>query len=609
MTNDLAEFSQFTKCFLIAGSNTSENHPIVAMHVFRGLENGAKLIVIDPRKTEMANKADIFLQVPPGYNIPVMNSLLNVIINENLYDKEFVKNNTTGFEYLKESVQDYTPEKVSAMTGVDAELIKAAARMYAEGKPSAILYAMGITQFSHGTGNVWTTSNLAAITGNLGIRGGGVNPLRGQNNVQGACMVGALPTVLASGKPVTDETARKECSDLWCCDVPSKPGIALTVLPENIENGNIKFLWVFGENPVMSDPDSNHFVHAVEHLDFMVAQDIFLSETCLKSDLVLPAAAFAEKEGTFVNTSRRVQLVNKAVDAPGDAKADWEIIVMAAQKLGYEGFDYRDARNIWDEIRTINRAQFGGMDIRRLKDLNGINAPCPNHQHAGTPVLHEGGKFTTPDGKALLIPVIFTEDNKEKGNLEAVWRKKLNIDKDYPMMAGSLDEQASDKFPFIMTTGRYVYQYHTGTMTRKCKSLESGADMFGPAVIEIGLESAKKLGIANGDFIRVFNGRGSIAVRARVMNRIKDNYIFGSFHYWEANVNELTSPEGLDPVCKIPELKVTAVNIEKITESEYLKIQGDKRKQFQTDPGENGGGMSNHVTTEPVRISSIDRGV
>ncbi len=607
MTNDLAEFSQFTKCFLITGSNTSENHPIVAMHVFRGLENGAKLIVIDPRKTEMANKADIFLQVPPGYNIPVMNSLINVIINENLYDKEFVKNNTTGFEYLKESVLDYTPEKVSAMTGIDAELIKAVARMYAENKPSAILYAMGMTQFSHGTGNVWTTSNLAAITGNLGIKGGGVNPLRGQNNVQGACMVGALPTVLASGKPVTDDAARKECSDLWCCDLPSKPGIALTVLPENIENGNIKFLWVFGENPVMSDPDSNHFVHAIAHLDFMVAQDIFLSETCLKSDLVLPAASFAEKEGTFVNTSRRVQLVNKAVDAPGEAKADWEIIVMAAQKLGYEGFDYRDARNIWDEIRTINRAQFGGMDIRRLKDLNGLNAPCPNHQHAGTPVLHEGGKFNTPDGRALLIPVIFTEDNKEKGNLEAEWRKKLNMDKDYPMMAGSLNEKASDKFPFIMTTGRYVYQYHTGTMTRKCRSLESGADMFGPAVIEIGFASSKKLGIINGDFIKVYNDRGSIAVRARVMNRIKDNYIFGSFHYWEANVNELTSPDGLDPVCKIPELKVTAVNIVKITESEYLQIQGEKRSQFQID--HNADEMPHHGMPGSSQISSIDRGI
>jgi len=585
MTNDLAEFSEFTKCFLITGSNTSENHPIVAMHVFRALEKGAKLIVIDPRKTEMANKADIFLQVPPGYNIPVMNSLIHVIINENLYDKEFVANSTKGFEYLKESVQDFSPEAVSKMTGIEADLIVKAARMYAENKPSAILYAMGLTQFSHGTGNVWTTSNLAAITGNLGVKGGGVNPLRGQNNVQGACMVGALPANLASGKSVTDEAARKECNDLWCCEVPSKPGIALTVLPENIENGNIKFLWVFGENPVMSDPDSNHFVHAIEHLDFMVSQDIFLTETGLKSDIVLPAAAFAEKEGTFVNTSRRVQLVNKAVDAPGEAKADWEIISMVAEKLGAEGFDYRDARSIWDEIRTINRAQFGGMDIRRLKDMNGLNAPCPNHQHPGTPVLHEGGKFTTPDGKALLIPVIFTEDNKEKGNLEDQWRKKLNLDKEYPIMAGSLNEKASDKFPFIMTTGRYVYQYHTGTMTRKCRSLETGADMFGPAVIEIGFASAKKLGIVTGDYIKVYNDRGEIAVRARVMNRIKDNYIFGSFHYWEANVNELTNPSGLDPVCKIPELKVSAVNVVKITEAEYLKIQGKKREQFQSDHG------------------------
>lgn len=607
MTNDLAEFSEFTKCFLITGSNTSENHPIVAMHVFRALEKGAKLIVMDPRKTEMANKADIFLQVPPGYNIPVMNSLIHVIINENLYDREFVANSTKGFEYLKESVQEYSPEAVSKMTGIDAELIVKAARMYAENRPSAILYAMGMTQFSHGTGGVWTTSNLAVITGNLGVKGGGVNPLRGQNNVQGACMVGALPTVLASGKPVTDDAARKDCGDIWCCDLPSKPGITLSVLPENIENGNIKFLWVFGENPVMSDPDSNHFVHAIEHLDFMVSQDIFLTETGLKSDIVLPAAAFAEKEGTFVNTSRRVQLVNKAVDAPGDAKADWEIIAMVADRLGVEGFDYRDARNIWDEIRTVNRAQFGGMDIRRLKDMNGINAPCPNHQHPGTPILHDGGKFTTPDGKALLIPVLFTEDNKEKGNIEEYWRKKLNLDKDYPIMAGSLNEKASDKFPFIMTTGRYVYHYHTGTMTRKCGSLESGADMFGPAVIEIGFASAKKLGIMNGDYIKVYNDRGRIAVKARVMNRIKDNYIFGSFHYWEANVNELTNPTGLDPVCKIPELKVSAVNIVKITEAEYMKIQGEKREQFQSDHGAHTRKTENNMPVTD-KINSLEKG-
>ncbi len=589
MTNDLAEFSQFTKCFLIVGSNTSENHPIVAMHVFRGMEKGAKLIVIDPRKTEMANKADVFLQVPPGYNIPVLNSLMNVIITENLYNKEFVENNTVGFNYLKEAVSDYTPEKVSAMTGIDAELIKKAAKIYAENSPAAILYAMGITQFSHGTGNVWSTSNLAGITGNLGIEGAGVNPLRGQNNVQGACMVGALPTVLASGKPVTDEAARNDCAEIWKCDIPSKPGIALTVLPENMENGNIRFLWVLGENPVMSDPDSNHFVHAIEHLDFMVSQDIFLTETGRKSDMVLPAATFAEKEGTFVNTSRRVQLVNKALDAPGDAKADWEIIAMVAQKLGSDGFNYRDAWNIWDEIRTVNRAQFGGMDIRRLKDMNGLNAPCPNHQHPGTPVLHGGGKFTTPGGKALLIPVVFTENNTEKAELEEKLRKKLDLDKDYPVMAGSLNEKVSDKFPFIMTTGRYVYQYHTGTMTRKCRSLETGADMFGPAVIEIGFASAKKLGIVTGDYIRVYNDRGYIAVRARVMNRIKDNYIFGSFHYWEANVNELTNPEGLDPVCKIPEYKVTAVNIEKISEKEFLKIQREKVEQFQSDYISHGG--------------------
>jgi formate dehydrogenase major subunit len=583
MTNDLAEFSTETKCFLITGSNTSENHPIIGMHVFRGIEKGAKLIVIDPRKTEMANKADVFLQVPPGYNIPVMNSLIHVIINEKLYDKDFVEKNTKGFDYLKESIQEYSPEKVAKLTGLDSALIIKAAKLYAEAKPAAILYAMGMTQFSHGTGNVWTTSNLAAITGNLGIKGGGVNPLRGQNNVQGACMVGALPTVFASGKPVTDDAARSEVESLWHSSVPSKPGFALTVIPENIENGNIKFLWVFGENPVMSDPDTDHFTHSLDHLEFMVSQDIFMSETCIRSDMVLPAACFAEKEGTFVNTSRRVQMVNKAVDAPGEAKADWEIIAMVAEKLNQKGFDFRDARDIWDEIRIINRAQFGGMDYRRLKEMNGINAPCPNHQHQGTPVLHEGGKFSTPDGKAMLIPILFTENADMKDALEKDWRAKLGMDKDYPMMVGSLNEKASEKYPYILTTGRYVYQYHTGTMTRKCKSLETGADVYGPAGIEIGIDTAKKLGLATGDFIKVENERGCISSKARVMNRISRNVVFGSFHYWESNINELTNPSGLDPVSKIPELKVTAVNIVKITEDEYLAIQEEKKVKFKND--------------------------
>ncbi len=609
MTNDFSEFSVYTNCFLIVGSNTSENHPIIAMHVFRALERGARLIVIDPRKTEMANKADVYIQVPPGYNIPVMNSIMHVIIKEKLYDADFVEKNTKGFEYLKKTVQDYPPEKVAAMAGVDGTLIEKAARLYAGTKPSAILYAMGLTQFSHGTGNVWTTSNLAAITGNLGVPGAGVNPLRGQNNVQGACMVAALPTVLPNGKPVTDEAGRKEVNDLWRCEVPSKPGIALTVLPENMENGKIKFLWVAGENPLMSDPDTGHFSHALKNLEFMVTQDIFMTETCRSADLVLPAACFAEKEGTFVNTSRKVQMVNKAVDPPGEAKADWEILAMVAGRLGQNGFDYRDARDIWDEIRTINRGQFGGMDYRRLQDLNGLNAPCPNHQHPGTPVLHEGGKFSKPDGKALLIPVLFTEDNTRKGALESEWRKTLNLDKDYPIVIGSVNESATKKHPYILTTGRYVYQYHTGTMSRRCKSLATGADMYGPAVIEIGLDTAKKLDISSGDYIKVENDRGYIAARARVMSRITNNVIFGSFHYWEANVNELTNPEGLDTVSKIPEFKVSAVNLMKITEEEYLAIQAEKRIKFKKDADAGNTAVAFHGNIHANRLQGIVKGV
>ena len=554
------------------------------MHIQNALERGAKLIVVDPKRTEMAQKADLFLQIPPGYNIPTLNCIMNVIINEDLCNKEFLEKSTTGFEYLKMAVEPYSPEAVGKLTGVEPELFVKAARMYAKNSPSAIIYAMGLTQFSSGTGNVWSVSNLAAITSNLGIEGAGVNPLRGQNNVQGACMLGALPTLLPSGKPVTNDEGRGALEQLWNCKLPDKPGFVLTEAPQKMNEGKIKCLYIMGENPVVSDPWTDHFIHSLESLDFMIVQDIVLTQTASYADVVLPATCFAEKDGTFVNTSRRVQLVNKAVDPPGDAMGDMEILCQLATNSGTKGFEYRNAEEVWDEIRQVNANQFGGMSFKRLRETNGLFAPCPDLDHPGTPCLYKGSIFNTPEKKAVLVPVVFTPEFSKREECAEIWKKKLCLPEGYPFTAGSIIEKISNDYPLILTTGRYVYHYHTGTMTRLCAPLMNGADQHHHAV-EINEGTANRYELSEGDFVRIENKRGMIATRVRIMDRIPKNTIFGTFHYWEANVNELTNADHLDPISKIPELKISAVKLTKIPENEYISILKDKQIKYFPDTG------------------------
>lgn len=580
MSNDLAEFSKYSNCILIIGSNTGECHPIIAMHVERALERGAKLIVIDPKRTEMAQKAHIHIQLPIGYNIPIINAIINYIITNDLYDKEFVKRHTVGFEYLKKSVEEYTLERVSEMTDVPAELIEKAARIYATEKPSAILYTMGVTQFTHGTGAVWTLSNLAAITGNLGIEGGGINPLRGQNNVQGASDLGALPDRFPGSKPLTDKKVREYFEKLWNCELSDKPGIWIPDVPHAIEEKKIRFLYVFGENPVMSDPWTDHFLQAIAHLDFFVVQDIFLTETAKKADVVLPAACWAEKDGTFTNTSRRVQLVKEAVEPPREAKPDWQIFCEIAKKLGAKGFDYKDAEDVWNEIRKADPEKFGGISYERLEKENGLSWPCPTEDHPGTPVLYRNGKFLTPDGKAKLIPVIFTENKEEKPDLEKKLKKELSLPENYPMMVGAIDEKPDKVYPCLFTTGRRVYHYHTGTMTRRCMPLEEGADIYG-SVVEIGTKTAKKYDLSTGDYVLIEGKRGKIACKVWVTERIPEDVLFVTFHYWEACGNELTNPAH-DPIAGTPEFKIAAARIRKISEEEYLRILREKKEKFQS---------------------------
>lgn len=571
MTNDLSEFATDTDVLFLMGTNTSECHPIIAMQMIRGIERGAKLIVIDPKETDMAKKADIYLQIPIGYNIPLLNAMMHHIIENNLYDKTFVDNYALGFEYVKHAVAEFTPERVEKETGIPASLVIKAAEMYAGANAAAICYTMGMTQFIDGTSNIFSLSNLAILTGNLGKKGAGVNPLRGQNNVQGSCDMGALPNWIPNG-PVTDKEVRAHAESIWNCHINENIGFKLTEVPHKIEEGVIKFLYVFGENPVMSDPWTDHFVEAINHLETLVVQDIFLTETAQRADVVLPAASWGEKDGTFINTSRRIQMVSKAIDPITGIVPDWKVICQIAQKMELEGFDFERAEDIWEEVQLLNPRFFGGASYARIKKLNGINWPCPDESHPGTPILYEDKKSMLPDGKFHLVPVVYTDDKTKREALEQELIKTLNIPEGYPVGSGALSEKVNELYPCLFTTGRKVYHYHTGTMTRKCRPLELGSDIMG-AAIEVSEDIARERDLEDGCYAVVENKRGKIVAPVKINLDLRHGTIFTTFHYAEADGNVLANAEDKDPLSGMHPLKMTIAAIKRISEEEYLEIQ------------------------------------
>lgn len=571
MTNDLSEFATDTDVLFLIGTNTSECHPIIAMQMIRGIERGAKLIVIDPKETDMAKKADIYLQIPIGYNIPLLNAMMHHIIENNLFDKAFVDNYALGFEYVKHAVAEFTPERVEKETGIPASLVIQAAEMYAGANAAAICYTMGMTQFIDGTSNIFSLSNLAILTGNLGKKGAGVNPLRGQNNVQGSCDMGALPNWIPNG-PVTDKAVRAHAESIWNCHINENIGFKLTEVPHKIEEGVIKFLYVFGENPVMSDPWTDHFVEAINHLDTLVVQDIFLTETAQRADVVLPAASWGEKDGTFINTSRRIQMVSKAIEPISGIVPDWKVICQIAQKMELEGFGFERAEDIWEEVQLLNPRFFGGASYARIKKLNGINWPCPDESHPGTPILYEDKKSMLPDGKFRLVPVIYTDDKTKREVLEQELIKTLNIPEGYPVGSGALSEKVNELYPCLFTTGRKVYHYHTGTMTRKCRPLELGSDIMG-AAIEVSEDIARERELEDGCYAVVENKRGKIVAPVKINLDLRHGTIFTTFHYAEADGNVLANAEDKDPLSGMHPLKMTIAAIKRISEEEYLEIQ------------------------------------
>ncbi len=527
MTNSIAELEN-TDCILVTGSNTTETHPVTSTFIKRAaaLKNKT-LIVIDPRRLDLVRHATLWLRQRPGTDIAVINGMMNLIIQENLHDQAYIAERTENFEALKETVAKYTPEYVEQISGVPAADLRRAARLYGQAKAASIVYAMGITQHTVGTDNVKSLANLSMLCGNVGIEGGGVNPLRGQNNVQGACDMGGLPNVFSGYQPVTDANARAKMEAAWGVkNLPDWVGLTMTGMVPVIPEGKIKALYIVGENPVVSDPDSDHLVKAFQQLDFLVVQDIFLTETARLADVVLPATTFAEKEGTFSNTERRVARVRQAIPPIGDSRPDWQIIAELSRRLGY-AMDYADPEAIFEEIRQVTPS-YAGITYARLETEGGLQWPCPTTDHPGTVYLHKG-QFARGKG------AFFAIDHRDPAEMP---------DTDYPL---------------ILTTGRVLYQYHTGTMSRRAPGLEERAP---ECRVEIAPGDAIDYGIGDGEPVRLRTRRGEIVARAQVSPKAVAGTIFIPFHYFEASANKLTIA-ALDPVAKIPEYKVCAVHIEK----------------------------------------------
>ncbi|MCF8039714.1 MAG: formate dehydrogenase subunit alpha [Desulfohalobiaceae bacterium] len=525
MTNSVQEIED-ADCIFIIGSNTTSSHPLIATRVYRAKEKGAKVIVADPRRIHIADIADVAVQQNLGTDVALLNGMMKVILDNNWQDQTFINERTEGFEEFTKAVQGFSVEKAAELTGISTEDITAMAEIYAKSDKASILYCMGITQHTTGVDNVKALANLAMLTGNLGKESAGVNPLRGQNNVQGACDMGGLPNVFTGYQKVTDEALHDKMSKAWSSGkFPSRVGLTIPEMISGIEEGSVHGLYVLGENPVVSDPDSNHVTKALEKIDFLVVQDIFLTPTAELADVVLPGASFAEKDGTFTNTERRVMRVRKAIDPPGEAKPDWEIIQELSSKFGY-AMHYESPREIMEEIAAVTPS-YGGISYARLEGP-GLQWPCPDQGHPGTPYLHKD-KFAR--GKGLFHAVEFIPPAE-------------SIDDDYPLW---------------LTTGRNFSHYHTGTMTRLSPTLVCE---YSENFMEVSPEDARELDLSQGEQVSVASRRGEIGVRVQITPRLKKGTVFIPFHYVESNVNKLTNP-AMDPIARIPEYKVCAVKVEK----------------------------------------------
>ncbi|MEE1567291.1 MAG: formate dehydrogenase subunit alpha, partial [Arenicellales bacterium] len=529
MTNSADDLLN-AEVILVTGSNTTENHPIIGLKIREAIARGSKLLLFDPRQIQLSQIATLWARQRPGTDVAWINGLMHVIIRDGLMQTEFINSRTEGAEAVQKLVAAYTPERVMEITGVPAELIVEAARLYATAERASIVYSMGITQHTTGVDNVRSLANLAMITGQIGRPGTGVNPLRGQSNVQGACDMGALPKYYPGYQQVANADAHAKFKKAWNVELSDNPGLTVTQMLPAAREGKIKAMYIMGENPVLSDADVTHVVEALENLEFLVVQDIFLTETAKLAQVVLPASSYAERDGTYTNTERRVQLTRPVVPPPGQARRDREIICELATAIGYP-MAYASTAEVNEEMRELTPS-YAGISHARLEAGAQLHWPCPSEDHPGTPILHR--------------------ENFAHG-----------LGQFHPVEYQPAAEETDASFPIVLTTGRMLEHYHTGTMTRRSKGLNGLVP--GPFV-EVNDTDANKIRVKDGDRVKVTSRRGSIVLPAKVGSKVDAGVLFIPFHFWEAAANVLTNPAS-DPTAGIPEFKVCAARLERAPES------------------------------------------
>ena len=538
MSNSMDDIAGFARAILVIGSNTTEQHPVFGTMLRRAVRRrGVQLVVADPRRIDLVDFSVLHLQQKPGTDIALVNGLMNIVLEKGWEDRTFIAGRTEGFEDFRETVQRYPPDKVAEITGVPVEQLYRAAEILALQKPMAVIWAMGITQHIVGVHNVMNLANLQMLLGNMGLPGGGVNPLRGQNNVQGACDMGGLPNVYPAYQVVTNPESRRKFEAAWGVPLPDKVGLTATEMIPGVLQDKIHVLYILGEDPATSDPDSGHVRKCLDAVDFLVLQEIFPSETSQFADVLLPGVTFAEKEGTFTNTERRVQLVRKAIEPLGQAHPDWQIITDLANIMLAEGerrpvdgthagWQYQTPANILSEICALTPS-YAGISYARLEKGERLQWPVPNSDHPGTPILHIN-KFARGVGKFAPL-------------------------EDIPPA-----EIPDDDYPLLLSTGRVLYHWHGGSMTRRSAGLSA---IYNQALVEVNPEDANRLGLKNQDRLRVTSRRGAIEAEAWITDRVPLGVVYANFHFPDSSANELTIA-ALDPIAKIPEYKVCAVRVE-----------------------------------------------
>jgi len=538
MTNPMDDIVDHAQSMLIIGSNTTEQHPVFGTKIRQAVtKRGVKLVVADPRRIDITEFATLHIRHRPGTDIPLINGLMHIILEKGWEDRSFIEERTEGFDEFKAVIDNYTPEVVSGITGIPVAKLYQAAEILATNKPMAVMWAMGITQHIVGVRNVMDLANLQMLLGNLGIPGGGVNPLRGQNNVQGACDMGGLPDVYPGYQKVTLDAAREKFEAAWGTPLSGSLGATITEMIPGILEGRTKALYIVGEDPVMSDPNSKHIRECLEACDLVILQEIFPSETAPYADILLPGASFAEKSGTFTNTERRIQLVRKAIDPPGNAHEDWRIVIDLAKRIlsfgsrkvspgSHYGWDFNNTSEVMDEIGALTPS-YAGVTFERLERAERLSWPVKDKNHPGTPILHVG---TFTRGKGKFAPIEHVPPA----------------------------EMPDDEYPMLLSTGRVLYHWHGGEMTRRAQGL---LDVYGQAKVEINPDDAIRIGLNGQNRVRITSRRGSIEAEAWVTDRVPPGMIFANFHFPEASANELTLG-ALDPVAKIPEFKISAVKVE-----------------------------------------------